>query len=166
MALSRLPRTEALPSVGLIDIFVLNTVFFPSCPRADVFHWVAVKSSGHHQILCKALRASEVTEIACYFGKYQLHTSKNIKWPGEARCFRVTRSALRKMCHCAQIVCFLSRRTSQVATIQNQGGKHLSWLLWGTKGNIVPVICGTLGGGDVGVSGLLFYSLVTRELIY
>lgn len=37
------------------------------------WQWRAV---GHYQVLCKALGASEVTEIACYFGKYELHTSK------------------------------------------------------------------------------------------
>ena len=157
MALSHLPRVKVVLSVDLTDIFDLTTVCFPSGPRDDVFHWVAVRSSGLLPDLVKALRASEVTEIACYFGKYQLHTGENIKWPGAAKCFWVTRSHLCKMCLCAQISCFSSRKTSQVVTIQNQGGKDLGGLLWGTKGNIVPVICGTLKGGNLGwVPSVLF----------
>lgn len=107
------------------------------------WQWRAV---GHYQILCKALRVSELTEIACYFGKCQLHTRKNIKWSGAARCFRVTRLPLCKMCHYTQISCFLSRRTSQVATIQKSGwqmplvaplrheGQYCTSYLWDTQG--------------------------------
>lgn len=154
MEFSHLPRVEVVPSIALINVFDLTSLLFQM-------------SMG----LCFSLSSSEeqwAITRSCVgpwehlkLQKYQLHPSKNTP-----RCFQVARLPLCKRCHYAQISCFSSRSTSQVSTIQNQGGKHLSWLLWGMKGNIVPVICGTLRERDPGVSVLLFYSLEMTELIY
>lgn len=121
------------------------------------------RAVGHYQVSCKALSASEVTERACYFGKYQLHTSK-MAW--RSKMLSGNKSAsVQKVSLCSD----------HLFLVQNKKpGGHRSKPAWQTpltaplrhKGNIVPVICGTLRGGDVGLSDLVFYSLDTRELIY
>lgn len=46
MSLSHFPRVEVVLSIDLTNAFDSTTVFFPSSPWDDVFHWAAVRGSG------------------------------------------------------------------------------------------------------------------------